>query len=94
MAGTFFVYPTSESQTCEHCGSEVPPQWAVKDDLDGDVVFGPFDSRGEAKQAALDNRSDEAVVLLRADGTTHSEMRAAVVAAEPGQAVNGGSAEE
>lgn len=95
MAETIYVCPTSETTVCEHCGSEVPPEWVVLDDPDGEPIDGPFATRGEAKQSAIDNRTDEAIVLLRADGSVHSEMRPAIVSAPPDeQVVDGGAVEE
>jgi hypothetical protein len=91
MAGTLYVKPANETEPCPHCGQGVPPSWQLLEDPDGEPL-GEFDTRGEAKQAALDNRTDEAVVLLRADGSVHSEMRAATASAQPGQEVAGGTA--
>jgi hypothetical protein len=75
MAGTLYVKPASETESCPQCGQDVPPQWLRLEEPDGEPL-GEFDTRREAKEAALEERTDEAVVLLRADGSVHSEMRA------------------
>lgn len=96
MSDTLYVKPLGEAAACSKCGHSVPPQWGVFKKPDGRRSQGPFDTRGEAKQAALDSRTTEAVVLLRADGSVHSEMRPAVVSSEPGpgQTIEGEAAED
>lgn len=93
-----FIRPLGETSTCEHCGGPRPPEWAVfdADDLDDgdDAISEVYATRGEAIQFALDDQRQEAIVLLRADGSVHSEVRPAVVAVEPGQTVAGGTVEE
>jgi hypothetical protein len=93
-----FIRPLGETSTCEHCGGPRPPEWAVFDndttnDAE-DAVSSVVATRGEAIQVALDSQRQEAIVLLKADGSVHSEVRPAVIATEPGQAVNGGAVEE
>jgi hypothetical protein len=76
MSDTLYVKPVGGGE-CDHCGQPVPPEWVVLDDPDGEPLEGPFKARSEAKEAALALRDGEAVKLLRADGSVHSEMRAA-----------------
>jgi hypothetical protein len=93
MPETLYLRPVSEPKTCKTCGQDVAPEWGVFDDPDAKKpVHGPFAARGEAKQAALDNRTNEAVVQLRADGSVYGEVRPGVVSSEPGQTVEGGTA--
>lgn len=87
MAGTLYVKPADETTSCPECGQDIAPRWQLLDEPDG-TPLDEFDTRSEAQQAAIDNRTDEAVLLLRADGSTHSEMVAAVASGEPGQAVD------
>ena len=42
---------------------------------DGEMPSQPYDTRAEAKRAALDARRGEEIVLLRLDGQVHSLVR-------------------
>ena len=77
MADAIYVKPLGETEQCEHCGGRVDPEWVVLASDGETEIAGPFETRGEAKQEAISQRDGVAVVLLRADGSVHSEMRAA-----------------
>jgi hypothetical protein len=91
---TIYVRPTSGTGKCSECGQDVPPQWEVSGSRTGKATAGPFATRGEAKQSALDNRTQEAVVLLRADGSEYGELAPAVRGGEPAQVVDAGIASD
>ena len=93
MADEIYVKPVANKETCSKCGQRVGPEyhWFVVASDGESEISGPFDTRGEAKLEAIEQSEGVAIVLLRADGSRHSEMRPASPVGV-GTSIDGGTA--
>lgn len=78
MADEVYVQPVKNTDKCTKCKQRIGPKyhWRVSE---GDDLDEEFDNRSDAIEAALGVSGDLAVVLLRADGSRHGELKPAAV---------------